>query len=150
MNEHAPGESGSVDSPGSAPGVQASSSPDINRAPSSAPADPSVTRSRRFAVRLIALGVVWAILTFLIGFDALPSAVAVLAGYTMMRVGIAMVRPLASPVPEPPEAGELRKVKLHYRCSVCGTEVKMMVATTEDPEPPRHCLEDMDLLTPIE
>ena len=47
-------------------------------------------------------------------------------------------------------AGLLRKVKLVYRCGICGAEVKMTVAASEDPEPPRHCLEDMDLVTPIE
>ena len=53
-------------------------------------------------------------------------------------------------VPEPAEAGLLRKVKLVYRCSICGAEVKMTVAAAEDPEPPRHCMEDMELITPIE
>ena len=57
---------------------------------------------------------------------------------------------VAQPVPEPLEAGKLRKVKLVYRCSICGAEVKMTVASSEDPEPPRHCLEDMELVTPIE
>jgi hypothetical protein len=60
------------------------------------------------------------------------------------------VNGLARPVPEPPPAGELRKVKIVYRCSICGTEVRMTAAVNEDPEPPRHCLEDMDLVAPIE
>ena len=37
------------------------------------------------------------------------------------------------PVPEPPDPGELRKVKLVYRCSVCGTEVRMTAAVAEEP-----------------
>jgi hypothetical protein len=41
-------------------------------------------------------------------------------------------------------------VKIAYRCSICGTEVRMTVAPDEDPPPPRHCLEDMDLVAPIE
>ena len=53
-------------------------------------------------------------------------------------------------VAEPPPAGELRKVKIIYRCSICGTEVRMTVAPDEDPDPPRHCLEDMDLVAPVE
>jgi hypothetical protein len=53
-------------------------------------------------------------------------------------------------VPEPPPAGELRKVKIAYRCSICGTEVRMTVARDEEPDPPRHCLEDMDLVAPID
>lgn len=75
---------------------------------------------------------------------------AVLAGFIILRIGLTMLRGLAQPVPKPPPAGELRKVKIMYRCSVCGTEVRMTVAADIDPEPPRHCLEDMDLVSPIE
>ena len=75
--------------------------------------------------------------------------IAILVFLTIMRVGLAMLRGLAQPVPEPPPAGELRKVKIAYRCSICGAEVQMTVASDEDPEPPRHCLEDMDLVAPI-
>jgi hypothetical protein len=37
------------------------------------------------------------------------------------RVGTTMLGGLARPIPEPPPPGELRKVKLLYRCSICGT-----------------------------
>jgi DNA-directed RNA polymerase subunit RPC12/RpoP len=40
-------------------------------------------------------------------------------------------------------------VKLIYRCSICGTEVRMTAANDEDPEPPRHCMDDMELVAPI-
>ena len=50
------------------------------------------------------------------------------------------------PLPEPPPAGELRKVKLNFRCSSCGSEVRMTVATDESPDPPRHCMSEMDLV----
>lgn len=76
--------------------------------------------------------------------------IAVVVGFLILRIGVAMLRGLARPMPEPPPAGELRKVKLNYRCSICGAEVRMTVAADEDPEPPRHCLEDMDLVAPIE
>ena len=72
------------------------------------------------------------------------------AAYAMIRVGVAMLRGLARPVPEPPPVGELRKVKIAYRCSICGTEVRMTIAPDQDPSPPRHCLEDMDLVTPVD
>ena len=39
-------------------------------------------------------------------------------------------------------------MRLTYRCSICGTEVRMTAANDEDPEPPRHCQEDMDLVAP--
>lgn len=76
--------------------------------------------------------------------------IAVMVAYLIIRIGVAMLRGLARPVPEPPPAGELRKVKIAYRCSICGSEVRMTVAPDEDPQPPRHCLEDMDLVAPIE
>ena len=76
--------------------------------------------------------------------------IAVVVGLVIMRVGLAMLRGLAQPVPEPPPAGELRKVKIAYRCSICGSEVRMTIAPDEDPQAPRHCLEDMDLVAPIE
>jgi hypothetical protein len=68
----------------------------------------------------------------------------------LFKVGFAMLGGLAQPVPEPPPAGELRKVKIMYRCTICGTEVRMTVANDQMPEPPRHCLEDMDLVTPVD
>ena len=76
--------------------------------------------------------------------------IAVAVGFLIIRVGLAMLRGLATPPPEPPPAGELRKVKITYRCSICGTEVRMTVAPDEDPEPPRHCQEDMDLVAPVD
>jgi hypothetical protein len=76
--------------------------------------------------------------------------VAVAVFVVIMRVGLALLRGLARPVPEPPPAGELRKVKIAYRCTICGAEVRMTIAPNEDPEPPRHCQEDMELMAPIE
>ena len=76
--------------------------------------------------------------------------VAVLVFLLIMRVGVAILRALATPRPEPPPAGEMRKVDLRYRCSICGAEVRMTAAAEADPEPPRHCLEDMQLVAPIE
>ena len=61
-------------------------------------------------------------------------------------MGFIILRMLVVSPPEPPPAGELRKVKLLYRCSLCGTEVRMTTAPNESPEAPRHCMDDMDLL----
>ena len=80
----------------------------------------------------------------------LKLAIAVAVGLLIWRVGTRMLGGLARPHPEPPPAGELRKVKLMYRCSICGTEVRMTSANDEVPEPPRHCQEDMDLVAPID
>lgn len=76
--------------------------------------------------------------------------VAIVAAWAIIAIGWAMLRGLARPLPEPPPAGELRKVKLQYRCSICGAEVRMTVAPNEDPDPPRHCQDEMDLVAPIE
>ena len=70
--------------------------------------------------------------------------------FVVIKVGLAVLRALATPIPAPPPPGELRKVNLRYRCSVCGTELKITAAPDEDPEPPRHCLEEMQLVTPVE
>jgi hypothetical protein len=71
------------------------------------------------------------------------------AFYVILRMGIFVLRALGTPVPEP-EEGELRRVDLRYRCSICGAEVKMTKAGVDLPEPPRHCMEDMQLVAPIE
>ena len=70
--------------------------------------------------------------------------------FLIIRIGIAVLAGFATPLPPPPPPGELRKVKIMFRCSICGTEVRMTSANDEVPEPPRHCLEDMDLVAPID
>jgi DNA-directed RNA polymerase subunit RPC12/RpoP len=82
--------------------------------------------------------------------SAIKIAFAIAIFLLIMKVGLTVLRSLAQPPPEPPPPGELRKVKLTYRCSICGTEVRMTVAPHEDPEPPRHCQEDMELVAPID
>ncbi len=82
--------------------------------------------------------------------DAVRVAIAVAFGLIILRIGMRMLGGFAQPLAPPPEPGELRKVRLTYRCSICGTEVRMTQANDEMPEPPRHCLEDMDLVTPID
>ena len=82
------------------------------------------------------------------GKSPFPVLVAAVAAYLILAIGVVMLGGLARPVPAPLPPGELRKVRLLYRCSICGTEVRMTAANDEDPEPPRHCLEDMDLVAP--
>lgn len=77
----------------------------------------------------------------------LQIVIAVIAGLVIFRVGFMMIRSMATPLPEPPPPGELRKVKLLYRCSLCGTELRMTMANDEAPEAPRHCMEDMELVS---
>ena len=76
--------------------------------------------------------------------------VAVVAAAILLKVGMAVLGGFARPVPGPPDPGELRKVRLLYQCTICGTEVRMTTANDEVPEPPRHCMEDMALMTPAD
>lgn len=87
---------------------------------------------------------------WLTGAGPIPIAIAVLAGWLMLKLGFGVLSGLATPLPPPPPAGELRKVRLLYRCSLCGTEVRMTSANDEVPDAPRHCMEDMDLMTAVE
>jgi hypothetical protein len=95
-----------------------------------------------------------AVVIFVAGLTTHRSIFAVLAAsltaYVILLIGVTMLGGLARPVPEPPPRGELRRVRLTYRCSICGTEVRMTAANDEEPEAPRHCQEDMDLVAPID
>ena len=99
---------------------------------------------------VLGLVVVGAAAALLAGFPLLSVAVAAAAAWVILRLGVMMLGGLARPVPEPPPPGERRRVKLVYRCDICGAEVRMTVSPTGDPEPPRHCQEDMRLMTPVD
>ncbi|MDP8937066.1 MAG: hypothetical protein M3O23_04965 [Actinomycetota bacterium] len=73
--------------------------------------------------------------------------IAIAVFVVLMRLGMMMLGGLATPHPPPPE-GQIRRINLRYRCSVCLAEVKMVQATEELPAAPRHCQEDMDLVAP--
>lgn len=75
---------------------------------------------------------------------------AVAAFWLIMMVGMKLLGGFSAPMAEPPPPGEMRKVKLEYRCDICGSEARMTMAPDEDPPAPRHCLEDMILITPVE
>jgi hypothetical protein len=77
----------------------------------------------------------------------LKLVLALAAFVLIMRVGMMVLAGLARPN-EPPPPGEMRRVNLRYRCSICGTEVRMTQAAEEMPPPPRHCQEEMDLVAP--
>ena len=66
------------------------------------------------------------------------------------KLGIGMLRSMTSPLPPPPPSGEMRRINVRYRCTVCGVELRLTLAPDQDPPPPRHCLEDMELVAPVE
>ncbi len=56
----------------------------------------------------------------------------------------------AAPSSKPPEPGELAAVDIEFQCQVCGTLVTMTAAPEDEiPEAPRHCREDMLLMSDI-
>ena len=106
-------------------------------------------RDRAFNIGLIVVALAGVVVGAILA-DIVKVLIAVVVAYAVLRLGLAMLRNLARPLPEPPDPGTLRKVKIEYRCSICGAEVRMTVAPDEDPEPPRHCQDEMDLVAPIE
>ena len=101
---------------------------------------------RRWAVAgLVAVGF---LLVFVADTGVVKAALALVACYLMFRIGFAVIGSFARPVPPPPPPGELRRVRMRFRCSLCGTEVRMTFANDEMPEPPRHCMEEMELVAP--
>jgi hypothetical protein len=74
---------------------------------------------------------------------ALRVLIGLLGAVTIYVIGAALLRKFKIE-PEPkPDPEQLRPVDVEFRCSVCGTTVVMTSAAGEDPEPPRHCREDM-------
>ncbi|MFN0025719.1 MAG: hypothetical protein ACKV2O_00845 [Acidimicrobiales bacterium] len=104
--------------------------------------------SHKRILLVLAAGAVAAAVT-LGGYDLLPSLIAAGVSYVLLRIGFATIGAFARPVPEPPPAGELRRVRLNYRCTLCGTEVRMTTANDEAPAAPRHCMEEMEYLAPV-
>ncbi|MEM9564572.1 MAG: hypothetical protein AAGA93_18265 [Actinomycetota bacterium] len=100
---------------------------------------------RRHQILLVALAAA-AVLFVVAGFSIWRTGIAIGAMYLLFRISFAIVGAFARPVPAPPPPGELRRVRLTYRCAVCGTELRMTLANDEVPEPPRHCTEPMELI----
>ncbi len=110
--------------------------------------DQKIQARRRFILRVVAAVAVGALIAF--GIQWWRAIVAVAGAYFSIAIGIAALGAFARPIPEAPPAGELRRVKLTYRCSHCGSEIRMTLANDQVPEPPRHCTDDMELTTNLE
>jgi hypothetical protein len=72
------------------------------------------------------------------------------AAIIILWVGTAFLRTLGAPAPEPPPPGELRRVRLRYRCPQCGMELRVDAAPSEEPVAPRHCMDEMDLVARLD
>jgi hypothetical protein len=68
---------------------------------------------------------------------------ALTVGITIYVIGASMLRKFKVAPPPEPDPDDIKPVDLRFRCAVCGAEVTMTAAQGEDPEPPRHCREDM-------
>ena len=62
------------------------------------------------------------------------------------KIGLGMLRSMTSSLPPPPPSGEMRRINVRYRCSVCGMELKLTLAPDQNPPPPKHCLEEMQFV----
>lgn len=103
---------------------------------------------RRPPTWLLIASAVVIVLILVTDLGVIPLVVAVAGSVAIFKVGFMMLGSMSQPLPEPPPAGELRKVRIEFRCSICGSEVRMTTANDEMPDPPKHCLEEMDLVTP--
>lgn len=70
--------------------------------------------------------------------------VGVLVAGGVLFVGVRVIAFVFRSGPPEVPSGEMRKMNLHYRCSVCGAEARLTLAADEAPEPPRHCMEPME------
>jgi hypothetical protein len=67
---------------------------------------------------------------------------ALVFGYLIWRVSIAVIRMLSTPPPEV-DPDDVVNVDQDYRCTVCGAELTMTAVNLAEDNPPRHCREDM-------
>jgi hypothetical protein len=70
--------------------------------------------------------------------------------WLIWKAGLGMLRSMTSSLPPPPPSGEMRRINVRYRCTVCGMELKLTLAPDQDPPPPKHCLEEMQLVAPVD
>ncbi len=73
----------------------------------------------------------------------LRCGIALVAALLIYLIGAAMIRKLKVDPEAEPDPANVRPLDLRFRCVVCGAEVVMTAAQDDDPEPPRHCREDM-------
>ena len=70
--------------------------------------------------------------------------IGVIVTLIVLRVGLKTIAFMFRTGPPALPIGQMRKLNLHFRCSVCGAEARVTLAASEAPEPPRHCMEEME------
>ena len=110
--------------------------------------DAAIQKRRRLGLRIVAI--VATIGLLVAGYPIIRTVIAVASAYVLIAVGIRIIGAFARPIPDAPPPGELRRVKLTYRCASCGTELRLTLANDTVPAPPRHCADDMELTTNLE
>lgn len=71
--------------------------------------------------------------------------IAIVIGVAIFWVSRKILIMLATPPPEV-DPDEIIDVEQHYRCSICGTELVVTVASITETDPPKHCREEMTLV----
>lgn len=73
-------------------------------------------------------------------------AIAAVAFIGIYTLGVKMMASFSRSQPPPAPSGELRRVRMTFQCRVCGTEVRMTKAPHQEPEGPRCCMQEMELI----
>ena len=68
--------------------------------------------------------------------------IALLIGVVVWRLCLWFLRALAVP-PHKPDPDMVVEAVQDYRCTLCGTELTVRVASVSETAAPRHCREDM-------
>ena len=103
-------------------------------------------RARGRSLRLLWFAIAGAVFVAGLGpsFGYWRALVGYLIAATILSLGIGYFRSAGQSAPET-TAEEVGTSDLRYVCSVCGLELKVIVATND--KPPSHCREKMDLVT---
>ncbi|MCP5033314.1 MAG: hypothetical protein GY939_16065 [Actinomycetia bacterium] len=107
--------------------------------------DATIQSRRKRSIQLLA--VVALVVLLALGVPMVRAVIGVALAYVILAAGTAILGAFVRPIPQVPPPGELRRVKLVYRCPTCGTELRMTLANDSIPQAPRHCADEMELMT---